>query len=210
MKIVLLGIPGSGKDTQGELLAKKYKIPLISTGDILRHAIAVHSSMGKKVKTYLKKGNLVPDKLIDQIVKERLKHKDCKKGFILDGFPRDLFQVKELERITNLDFVLYLTIPKKEVIKRISNRRVCIKCGKEYNLISDPSKKLGICDKCKGKLMHREDDKKTTIRNRLRIYKKQTKPLIRYYLKKGILKKINGNHPIKKVFSNICKILRNA
>ncbi len=207
MKIIILGIPGSGKDTQGELLAKKYKIPLISTGDILRHAMAVHSPIGKKVAAYIKKGILVPDKLIDRIVKARLKHKDCKKGFILGGFPRDIAQAKELQIITAIDSVIYLTIPKKEVIKRVSNRRVCIKCGKEYNLISSPPKKPGICNKCKEKLIHREDDKKTTIKRRLEVYKKQTKPLIRYYSKKSILKKIDGNRPINKIFNNICKIL---
>ncbi|MBW1971352.1 MAG: adenylate kinase [Deltaproteobacteria bacterium] len=212
MNLILLGPPGSGKGTQAKMLVEKYDIPQISTGDILRAAVKEGSPMGLKAKEYMDKGKLVPDDVVIGIIEERLKKDDCKKGFILDGFPRTLAQAEALKRLLakkeiKLDAVISIDVDEEEVIRRLTGRRTCKNCGAMYHIIFSPPKKEGICDKCGGELYQRDDDKEETIRARLKIYKEQTAPLIEYYKMEGLLKEVQGTGEIKEIFNRIESIL---
>ncbi|MHA1427368.1 MAG: adenylate kinase, partial [Candidatus Helarchaeota archaeon] len=191
MKIILLGPPGAGKGTQSEYITKKYGIPQISTGDILRKAVREGTEVGKKAKAYMDEGKLVPDEIIIQIMQSRLSEPDCAKGFILDGFPRTINQAEKLNEITQIDLVINLNVPKKELLKRLTGRRSCLKCGAVYHIIFNPPPANGKC-KCGGDLFQRDDDKEETVLKRLETYKNQTEPLIEYYTQKGLLKEIQG------------------
>jgi len=212
MRLVFLGAPGAGKGTQAKRLVEKYGIPQISTGDLLRGAVAAGTPLGKEAKAYMDRGELVPDKVVLGMVKERLSQNDCKKGFILDGFPRNVAQAEALDKMLSemnmpLDLALNLDVPFDDLLKRLTGRRTCRSCGQMYNVYYSPSKVEDKCDKCGGELFQRDDDKEETIRKRLEVYKAQTEPLIDYYTKKGILKSVEGTGNIDEIFSNICAIL---
>uniref|UniRef100_A0A7J2TJK1 Adenylate kinase n=1 Tax=Archaeoglobus fulgidus TaxID=2234 RepID=A0A7J2TJK1_ARCFL len=214
MNLILLGAPGAGKGTQAKIIMEKYGIPQISTGDMLREAVAKGTELGKKAREYMAQGKLVPDEIVIGIVKERLSQKDCEKGFILDGFPRTLAQAEALDKIMSemgrkIDAVINVNVPEEEVVRRIVYRRTCRNCGAIYHLIYNPPKKEGICDKCGGELYQREDDKEETVRERYRVYKKNTEPLIEYYRKKGILFDVDGTKDIESVKKEILGILEN-
>ncbi len=213
MNLILLGPPGSGKGTQAKLIVEKYGIPQISTGDMLREAVAKGTELGKEAKKYMDAGQLVPDEVVIGIVKERLQEPDCEKGFILDGFPRTIPQAEALDKILEelgkkIDAVINIQVPEEEVVKRIVNRRTCRKCGAVYHLIYNPPKEDNKCDKCGGELYQRDDDKEETVRQRYKVYKEQTEPLVEYYAKKGVLYNIDGTKSIEEVFNEIDKILQ--
>ncbi|NLM59384.1 MAG: adenylate kinase [Clostridium sp.] len=200
MRLVLLGAPGAGKGTQAVILSEKYNIPHISTGDIFRSNIKNNTELGKKAKEYIDKGLLVPDELTIDIVKDRINKPDCSDGFILDGFPRTIFQAQELDKILEgmgieLDCVLNIDVSDEKIIKRLSGRRVC-QCGKTYHILNNPPKKEGICDSCNGELFQREDDREEAVIQRLETYHKQTEPLIEYYEKSGKLVTVEGRESI--------------
>lgn len=212
MRIVLLGPPGSGKGTQASRIEKEFDIPHISTGDIFRDNITRNTPIGMEAKKYIEKGLLVPDDLTLKIVENRFLEDDCRKGFLLDGFPRTLVQAEaldaELERIEKkLDAVINLEVSDDIIIQRMTNRRVCSKCGENYNLCFYKPVSDEICDKCGGKLITREDDRLETVTNRLKVYKEQTYPLINYYKDKGNLVTVNGELPADEVFKDIMKAL---
>lgn len=190
MRIVFFGPPGSGKGTYASRISKALKIPHVSTGDIFREEIAKKSALGKVVKAYLDKGKLVPDNIVIEVMKKRLRKHDCKNGCILDGFPRTIAQLKMLDEVAKPDLVINLNVPRNIIITRLSTRRTCKNCGEIYNLLFIKPKKEGICDKCGGKLYQRSDEKPNVIKKRLRVYEKQSKPLINYYRKKGIVKDV--------------------
>ncbi len=192
MRIILLGPPGAGKGTQAKIITKELNIPHISTGDILRKAIEEKTPLGLKAKKYMDKGYLVPDNLIINLIKERIKRKDCKKGFLLDGFPRTIPQAEALEKISNIDKVTKLKIANEVAIERLSGRRTCKDCGAMYHVIYIPPRKEKICDRCGGELIIREDDKEEAVLKRLEVYREETRPLIEYYKKKGLLAIIDG------------------
>jgi len=204
MKLVLLGPPGSGKGTQSELIQAKYKILGISTGEIFREAIAGKTKLGLSAKSYIDKGNLVPDDITIQLVKERLNKPDCKNGFILDGFPRTIEQAETLQKLINIDLVLYFRLDLDTAINRLINRRVCVKCGTIYN--TNFYKKQN-CEKCNGKLSVRDDDNMDTITKRLLVYNNQTYPLTEFYKKLNILKEIDSNRTVEEIKKDIFKIL---
>lgn len=212
MRLVLLGAPGAGKGTQAKKLIEKYDIPQISTGDLLRAAVSAGTQLGKEAKSYMDKGELVPDRVVLGMVEERLRQDDCKKGYILDGFPRNVAQAEALDKMLNglgmsLDAALSVDVPFDDLMKRLTGRRTCKSCGQMYNVYFNPPKKEGICDKCGGELFQRDDDKEETIKKRLEVYNSQTAPLIEYYEKKGILKSVKGTGSIDEIFNNICKVL---
>jgi len=212
MRIVLLGAPGAGKGTQAKKLVEKYGIPQISTGDILRQAVADGTPLGLEAKKYMDKGELVPDEVVIGLVKERLQHEDCKKGFILDGFPRNTSQAEALDKVLEemerpLQLALNVDVDFDVLMKRLTGRRTCRQCGQMYNIYYNPPKKEGVCDKCGGELYQRDDDKEETIRKRLEVYQSQTAPLIEYYKSKGILQSVNGVGNIEEIFANICAIV---
>lgn len=206
MRILLIGPQGSGKGTQAQLLADKHKIPNISTGDIFREAIARKTELGLKAESYTKKGLLMPDDIVTSLVKERVRQKDCREGFILDGYPRNLNQARALDKITNLDKVFVVRITDDLAIKRLIIRRQCRKCKTIYSAFNLLEKR-GKCDKCSGKLIKRDDDKPSAIKKRLNIYHKETEPLIDYYKKKGIVHIINGNQSVERVAADISSFL---
>jgi adenylate kinase len=212
MNIILLGPPGAGKGTQAKKISEHYSVPHISTGDILRENISNNTSLGVRAKSYMAKGELVPDELLITIIRDRLSKPDCSKGFLLDGYPRTVPQADALQMILTesnkkLDVVLNIDVDDEELIKRLSGRRVCSSCGMSYHMTFNPPKEDEICDKCKGKLYQREDDKPEAIRNRLIVYKKQTQPLIEYYTRKGLLRTVDGGKDIPEIFEDIKKIL---
>lgn len=202
MKLIILGPPGVGKGTIAKKLVEKYNIIHISTGDLLREAVKNQTELGQKAKKFMNSGKLVPDDLIIPLIKERIKKDDCKKDFILDGFPRTIAQLKALEKITSIDKVLNLNSSEKTIIKRLSERRICKKCGAIYHITNIPPKKEGICDKCGGILYQRNDDKPETIKKRLKTYKNQTEPLIGYYKNKDLLADINAENKIEKIIED--------
>ncbi len=211
MNIILLGPPGAGKGTQAKKIAEYFSIPHISTGDILRENINNNTGLGMKAKSYMSRGELVPDELLITIIKDRLSKKDCSGGFLLDGYPRTIPQADALQMILTesnkkLDVVLNIDVEDEELIKRLSGRRVCT-CGASYHMIFNPPAEDEICDRCKRKLYQRDDDKAEAIKNRLVVYKKQTQPLIEYYKKKGILQEIDGGKDIQAIFEDIKKVL---
>jgi len=205
MNLIFLGPPGTGKGTQAERISVELNIAHISTGEMFRQLADEGNEVGVEAKEkYWGKGNLVPDELTIKLVKERLAKEDCKKGFILDGFPRTIPQAEALDKIIKIDKVISIESSEEIIIKRLSNRRQCSKCKKIYG-IDVPSKQEGICDVCQGKLIQRDDDKEEVIKDRLKIYEKQTKPLIDYY--KDKLVKIDGEQPIDKIKQDIIEAI---
>ncbi|MBV6340842.1 adenylate kinase [Candidatus Magnetobacterium casense] len=212
MRIVLLGAPGAGKGTQAKKLIDMYGIPQISTGDILRKAVADATPLGKEAKGYMDRGELVADSVVIGMVKERLTQSDCQKGFILDGFPRNTAQAETLDATLAsvgmpLQVALSVDVDFDVLLKRLTGRRTCKGCGQMYNIYFSQPKKEGSCDKCPGELYQRDDDKEETIKKRLDVYRSQTEPLIDYYGKKGILKRVEGTGDIDEIFKKICSIL---
>jgi|ERR1035437_1110839 adenylate kinase len=212
MNIILFGPPGAGKGTQAKKLVDFYGIPQISTGDILRANVGKGTELGFVAKAYMDKGELVPDEVLIGIIKNRLKEPDCKRGFILDGYPRTVSQADALEAILDeidkpLDIVLNLEVPDKKLVERISGRLICRNCGASYHRIFNQPKKEGICDICGDEIYQRSDDKEESVQNRLKVYKMQTQPLIDYYLKKGILVTLEGNKDIDDVSEDIRAVL---
>lgn len=195
MNIILFGPPGAGKGTQAEAIAERESIPTISTGNIIREALKSGSELGLQLKQYMSDGGLVPDEVVIGIIKERIEKADCKNGFILDGFPRTIPQAEALDKMgIKIDKVLEINVSDDIIIKRMSGRRVCEVCGASYHLINKKPQKEGICDKCNGTLVQREDDHPDTVKNRLKVYREQTKPLEAYYSKQGKLAVIQGDN----------------
>ncbi len=201
--LIIIGPQGSGKGTQAQLLSKELSIPHISTGMIFREIITKDNALGRKVKSMYNKGLLVSPEIVDKLVSQRLKKADCKKGFVLDGYPRNISQANFLEKQKPINKAILVEISEEEGIKRISARRVCSDCKTDYNLIYLKPKKDDVCDKCEGKLVQRDDDKPEAIRKRLEIYRNETQPVIDYYEKKKILLRVNGARSIEKVFEDI-------
>ena len=212
MKIIMLGAPGAGKGTQAKMIAEKFNIPHISTGDIFRANIKNGTELVKKAKEYMDKGQLVPDELTVEILLDRVAADDCKNGYVLDGFPRTIPQAdvldKELTKLGDkVDFAINVDVPDENIVRRMSGRRACLKCGATYHIEHIPPKQEGICDKCGSELVQRDDDKPETVQNRLSVYHEQTQPLIDYYNKKNILKSVDGTKDMQEVFSDIVNIL---
>lgn len=199
MNVVLLGAPGVGKGTYAKLLSERYKIPHISTGDLLREEIKNKTELGKKAKSFYDAGKLVPDELVVELLKKRISQKDAKKGFLLDGFPRSIAQAEILEKKIKVDKVLSFEASNATILNRLGGRRTCRKCSAIFHVKNIPPKKKGICDRCGGELYQRDDEKPETIKVRLETYKRQTEPLINYYKKKGLLVKVDANLPYKQV-----------
>ncbi|MCR5598412.1 MAG: adenylate kinase [Lachnospiraceae bacterium] len=212
MKIVMLGAPGAGKGTQAKMIAEKYSIPHVSTGDIFRANIKNGTELGKEAKSYMDKGELVPDELTVRILLDRVAQEDCKNGYVLDGFPRTIPQAEVLDaELTKMgdkiDFAINVEVPDENIVRRMSGRRACLKCGATYHIVHIPPVKEGICDKCGSELVLRDDDKEETVKNRLSVYHEQTQPLIDFYDKKGVLKEVDGTVDSKDVFAAITAIL---
>lgn len=208
MNLVLLGAPGAGKGTQAARIAEALKIPAISTGDILRKAVADQTPLGLKAKAYMDAGELVPDELVIEMVDERLKAPDCRNGFLLDGFPRTVVQADALKAVLaranhKLDLVLNIDVAEEEIVKRLTRRRTCRSCGQIYHLDYNPPANVDHCDACSGALYQRDDDKVETILKRLEVYKKQTNPLIAYYEEEGLLQNIQGTGTPEEIFEKI-------
>jgi adenylate kinase len=210
MKIVMLGAPGAGKGTYASRLNVSLGIPHISTGDMVRDEIKAQTELGKKIKQYSDKGELVPDEIIIQLLADRLKKPDCEKGYILDGFPRTINQAEALGKISKIDVVVNLNVPDQIIVTRLSNRVTCKKCGAIYNLLTLKPKREGECDKCGGELVQRRDDQPEVIQERLNVYREKTEPLIQYYRKKGLLKDVRCDDlmtPPEAIVDQILKIL---
>ncbi|APT15740.1 MULTISPECIES: adenylate kinase [Staphylococcus] len=212
MNIILMGLPGAGKGTQASEIVKKFPIPHISTGDMFRKAIKDETDLGKEAKSYMDRGELVPDEVTVGIVKERISEDDAKKGFLLDGFPRTIDQAESLSQIMSeldreIDAVINIEVPEEELMNRLTGRRICEKCGTTYHLVFNPPKVDGICDIDGGKLYQREDDNPETVSNRLSVNVKQSKPILEYYNNKGVLKNIDGSKDIDEVTKDVIDIL---
>ncbi len=212
MKIIMLGAPGAGKGTQAKMIAEKYSVPHVSTGDIFRANIKNGTELGKQAKEYMDKGQLVPDELTVKILLDRVAQDDCKNGYVLDGFPRTIPQAEVLdEALTKLsesiDYAINVDVPDENIVKRMGGRRACVTCGATYHIEHVPPKKEGICDKCGSELILRDDDKPETVQKRLSVYHEQTQPLIEYYTGKGILKTVDGTVDMMDVFAAITDIL---
>ena len=212
MKIIMLGAPGAGKGTQAKMIAEKYGLPHISTGDIFRANIKNGTELGKEAKEYMDKGLLVPDELTVRLLLDRVAQDDCKNGYVLDGFPRTIPQAEVLdEKLSELgekvDYAINVDVPDENIVNRMSGRRACLNCGATYHIVSIPPKKEGICDVCGSELVLRDDDRPETVQNRLKVYHDQTQPLIDFYEKKGVLRSVDGTLPMEEVFTAITKIL---
>ena len=212
MKIVMLGAPGAGKGTQAKMIAEKYTIPHISTGDIFRANIKEGTPLGLEAKSYMDQGKLVPDELTVKILLDRVAKDDCKNGYVLDGFPRTIPQANVLKEALEkqndkIDYAINVDVPDENIVRRMSGRRACVTCGATYHIEHVPPKKEGICDKCGSELILRDDDKPDTVLNRLKVYHDQTQPLIDFYNNEGILKEVDGTIDVKDVFESIVKIL---
>lgn len=212
MKIIMLGAPGAGKGTQAKKIADKYSIPHISTGDIFRANIKEGTELGKKAKTYMDQGLLVPDDLVVDLVVDRVQQSDCSNGYVLDGFPRTIPQAESLdaalEKLNDkIDFAINVEVPDENIIRRMSGRRACLGCGATYHIEHIPPKKEGICDTCGKELVLRDDDKPETVKKRLDVYHEQTQPLIDYYTKKNVLAEVDGTKDMEEVFQDIVKVL---
>ena len=208
----MLGAPGAGKGTQADMIAEKYHIPHISTGDIFRENIKNETELGLKVKGIVESGALVPDELTVELLLDRVAKEDCKDGYVLDGFPRTIPQAQVLEKELNkrsdkVDYAINVDVPDENIIKRMSGRRFCPDCNASYHVVNIPPKKEGICDKCGASLIIRKDDEEDTVRNRLQVYHDQTQPLIEFYEERGILKTVDGTMGMTEVFDAICAIL---
>ena len=212
MKIIMLGAPGAGKGTQAKKIAEKYSIPHISTGDIFRANIKNGTELGKKAKTYMDQGLLVPDELVVDLVVDRLNQEDCNNGCVLDGFPRTIPQAEALDAALKaagqaVDYAINVEVPDENIVNRMSGRRACVSCGATYHIVYAPTKEENICDTCHGELILRDDDKPETVQKRLNVYHEQTQPLIDYYTKKNILVEVDGTQDIEDVFAAIVKVL---
>ncbi|MBU5343737.1 MULTISPECIES: adenylate kinase [Bacillaceae] len=212
MNLILMGLPGAGKGTQAEKIVQKYQIPHISTGDMFRQAIKDGTELGLKAKSYMDKGELVPDEVTVGIVRERLSKSDCQAGFLLDGFPRTVQQAESLDQILNdlnkkIDYCIHIDVDKNILMERLTGRRICKSCGATYHLVFNPPQVANTCDKCGGELYQRPDDHAETVQNRLDVNVKQMKPLLDFYASKDVLKTINGVQEINKVFEEIDKLL---
>ncbi len=212
VKLVLLGAPGAGKGTQAKKLIEKNAIPQISTGDLLRAAVAAETELGREAKSFMDKGELVPDAVVLGMVEERLGQDDCQQGYILDGFPRNTAQAEALDQMLaslsmELDAALSVDVPLEDLMKRLTGRRTCRDCGQMYNVYFSAPAEEGKCDKCGGELYQRDDDQEATISKRLEVYNEQTAPLIDYYASKGILKSVSGTGDIEEIFANVCATL---
>ena len=212
MKIIMLGAPGAGKGTQAKMIAERYQIPHISTGDIFRANIKNGTALGMEAKKYMDQGQLVPDELTVKILLDRVAQDDCKNGYVLDGFPRTIPQAEVLDQaLTELgekiDFAIDVEVPDENIVKRMSGRRACLACVATYHIEHIPPKQEGICDTCGQSLVLRDDDKPETVLNRLQVYHKQTQPLIDFYTAKGIMKAVDGTMEMHDVFNAIVSIL---
>lgn len=212
MKIIMLGAPGAGKGTQAKMIADKYGVPHISTGDIFSANIKNGTELGMEAKKYMDQGLLVPDELTVRILLDRVAQDDCKNGYVLDGFPRTIPQAEVLDsELTKLgdhiDYAINVDVPDENIVKRMSGRRACLTCGATYHIEHVPPKKEGICDVCGSELVLRDDDKPETVKNRLNVYHEQTQPLIDFYTEKGVLKTVDGTVPMEEVFAAITAIL---
>ena len=205
MNIILLGAPGAGKGTQATRISEKFGLPHISTGDIFRDNIKRQTKIGLLAKSYTDKGQLVPDEVTCEIVKDGLQNADCKNGYLLDGFPRNLFQAEELDKFSKVDAVVNIDIDLSLLMDRLCGRRVCKECGESYhvNFLNGRT----TCEKCGGELYQRKDDNEETVGNRLNVYSEQTAPLIKFYTEKGVLRNVNGVGSIEEVFARICDVL---
>lgn len=209
MRIILLGPPGSGKGTQGEMMERKFNFPRISTGDLLREAVKQRTPLGLVAEAQMKAGHLVSDEIVVSLVAEKIKQSDCLHGYILDGFPRTLNQVKLLEKMNNCqeEVVIEIQVPEEVILERLTNRRVCSSCGAVYNIITSPPQRPNTCDLCGGQLIQREDDQAEVIKERLRIYEAEIKDIRDYYCQKGVLYKIDGMGSSEEVFKKIVALL---
>ncbi len=212
MKIIMLGAPGAGKGTQAKMIADKYSIPHISTGDIFRANIKNGTELGKEAKKYMDNGQLVPDELTVKILLDRVANDDCKNGYVLDGFPRTIPQAEVLDSELNklgdkIDYAINVDVPDENIVNRMSGRRACVNCGATYHIVHIPPKKEGICDKCGNELILRDDDKPETVLKRLSVYHEQTQPLIDFYNAKNVLKTVDGTVDSAEVFGQITAIL---
>lgn len=213
MNLVLMGLPGAGKGTQAERIVAEYKIPQISTGDMFRAAMANETKLGLEAKSFMDKGELVPDDVTNGIVKERLAEPDTDKGFLLDGFPRTLDQAKALDQMLKdlgkkLDAVIEIHVPEEVLVERLAGRYICRDCGATYHKIFNPTKVEGTCDRCGGHdFYQREDDKPETVKNRLAVNVKSSEPILAYYKEKGLLQSIDGNREIDAVFADVKNII---
>ena len=212
MNIILLGPPGAGKGTQAKMLVDEYKIPQISTGDILRAAVKEGTQLGKEAKKCMDKGELVPDSVVIGIVEERIQEPDCDNGYMLDGFPRTVPQAEALDGMlanlnSKIDHVVSIDVDKEELVKRLTGRRTCRECGAGFHVMFDPPKQEGVCDKCGGELYQRDDDNVETVSSRLEVYEAQTLPLIDYYQGQGKVRSIDGVGEIKDIYNRVKLVL---
>lgn len=212
MKIIMLGAPGAGKGTQAKRIAEKYSIPHISTGDIFRANIKNGTELGKKAKTYMDQGLLVPDELVVDLVVDRVNQDDCANGYVLDGFPRTIPQAEALDAALasmgqSMDYAINVEVPDENIVARMSGRRACVDCGATYHIVHAPTKQENVCDNCNGELILRDDDKSETVQKRLNVYHDQTQPLIDYYQNKNILVEVDGTVHMEDVFAAIVEIL---
>lgn len=212
MKIIMLGAPGAGKGTQAKKISEKYQIPHISTGDIFRANIKNGTELGKKAKTFMDQGLLVPDELVVDLVVDRVCQDDCTNGYVLDGFPRTIPQAEALDKALEakgekMDYAVNVEVPDENIVRRMSGRRACVDCGATYHIVYAPTKVEDVCDNCGGGLILREDDKPETVQKRLNVYHDQTQPLIQYYTEKGILREVDGTIDIDDVFKAIVEVL---
>ena len=212
MKIIMLGAPGAGKGTQAMKIAEKYQIPHISTGDIFRANIKEGTELGKKAKSYMDQGQLVPDERTRELIRDRFQNPDCANGYVLDGFPRTIPQAEALtealaKKGETIDYAINVEVPDENIINRMGGRRACLACGSTYHIVYAPTRVEGICDRCGEKLVLRDDDKPETVKNRLNVYHNQTQPLIEYYTRQGKLAEVDGTQSMEDVFNAIVKIL---
>jgi adenylate kinase len=212
MRIIMLGAPGAGKGTQAKKITSRYSIPHISTGDIFRANIKDGTELGKKAKTYIDQGHLVPDELVVDIVIDRVQQQDCADGYVLDGFPRTIPQAEALDKALaemgqSIDYAINVEVPDENIVQRMSGRRACVNCGATYHIVYAPTKIENVCNTCEGELILRDDDKPETVQERLNVYHEQTQPLIDYYTQQDKLVEVDGTIDIEKVFDAIVKIL---
>ena len=213
MYLVMLGPPGAGKGTQADLLSREYDIPHVSTGDMLRSAVADETKLGEKAQEYMDRGELVPDDVVIGITRQRLVAPDVDDGFVLDGFPRTVEQARRLDSIlqemgTVLDLVINLEVPESELIRRMTGRRICPLCGRNYHLVFNAPRSLGVCDECGSDLIQREDDEESVVSQRLKVYRETSEPLTDYYEDKGLLVNVDGRGPVEQVYQEIGNIIK--